>query len=62
MYTFEIYRDWHGDYKWRLMSSTGRVVAVSGDNFPSEAIAKGVIKTLQQNMAGAAVQVSQRAA
>src|SRR6266511_4195298 len=29
MYKFEIYRDWHGDYKWRLRSSAGRVVAVS---------------------------------
>jgi hypothetical protein len=40
MYTLDVFRDWRGDYCWRLISDHGHVVAASVDHFTTSEMAK----------------------
>jgi len=40
MYNLEVFRDWRGDYCWRLISANGHVVATSVDRFTTSEMAK----------------------
>lgn len=62
MYRFEIYRDWRGEFRWRLVSDGGHVFATSGDGYPSEEAAELAVHGLQLKMADAQVEVMQSAA
>ena len=52
--TFEIYKDKKGDFRFRLKSRNGEVVA-SGESYPSKAIAKKGIAAVQRAAADAKV-------
>lgn len=41
---FEIYKDTLGDWRWRLLSRNGRIVADSGEGYKSRAT---MIKTMR---------------
>ena len=52
--TFEIYQDKKGEFRFRLKSRNGEIVA-SGESYPSKAIAKKGIAAVQRAAAGAKV-------
>lgn len=41
---FEIYTDAHGEWRWRLLSRNGRIVADSGEGYTSRAT---MVKTMR---------------
>ena len=45
--TFEIYKDEKGDFRFRLKSRNGEIVA-TGESYPSKAIAKKGIAAVQR--------------
>ena len=52
--TFEIYKDKKGEFRFRLKSRNGEIVA-SGESYPSKAIAKKGIAAVQRAAADAKV-------
>ena len=52
--TFEIYRDRKGEFRFRLKSRNGEIVA-TGESYPSKAIAKRGIAAVQRAAADAKV-------
>ena len=45
--TFEIYKDSKGEFRFRLKSRNGEIVA-SGESYPTKALAKKVIAAVQR--------------
>ena len=43
---FEVYRDKAGEYRWRLLSSNGRIAADSGEGYTRREDAHRAIATL----------------
>jgi uncharacterized protein YegP (UPF0339 family) len=62
MYRFEIYRDWRGEFRWRLVSDGGHVLANSGDGYPSEAAVYMALQGIQPRMGEAQVYLMSNAA
>lgn len=52
---FEIYRDVSGRFRWRLISSKGRVTATSGESYASFDAAEKAAVALRAESAHAAV-------
>jgi uncharacterized protein len=52
--TFEIYKDTKGEFRFRLKSRNGEIVA-TGESYPSRAIAKKGIAAVQRAAADAKV-------
>ena len=52
--TFEIYKDSKGEFRFRLKSRNGEIVA-TGESYPSKAIAKKGIAAVQRAAADAKV-------
>ncbi len=52
--TFEIYKDRKGEFRFRLKSRNGEIVA-TGESYPSRAIAKKGIAAVQRAAANAKV-------
>ena len=52
--TFEIYKDKKGEFRFRLKSRNGEIVA-TGESYPSRAIAKKGIAAVQRAAADAKV-------
>ena len=52
--TFEIYQDKKGEFRFRLKSRNGEIVA-TGESYPSKAIAKKGIAAVQRAAADAKV-------
>ena len=44
---FEIYADSGGQYRWRLRSSNGQIVATSGESFSSKANARAAAENVK---------------
>ncbi len=40
MYKLDIFKDWSGDYRWRLVSDGGHVLVTSGDRFSTRELAR----------------------
>ncbi len=57
MYRFEIYRDWRGEFRWRLVSDGGHVLANSGDGYSSEKTAELALHGIQPKMSEAQIDV-----
>jgi uncharacterized protein YegP (UPF0339 family) len=62
MHEIEIFRDWRGDYRWRLIGETGRVLAASGDAYRSAERAQGAAHYVIEAIAGAKVESEKEAA
>jgi len=56
MWKFEVYRDEGGNYRWRLRTANGQVVASSCESFASHADAKEAVENVKAN-AGSATSV-----
>lgn len=54
MWRYQLFRDKAGKWRWRLLSSSGRKVAVSGESFASRANARRAALNVARN-AGRAV-------
>ena len=52
--TFEIYKDRKGEFRFRLKSRNGEIVA-TGESYPSKAVAKKGIAAVQRAAADAKV-------
>jgi len=46
---YEIYQDVSGDYRWRLKSKNGRIVAESGEGFRTRKYARKSIDRLKES-------------
>ena len=55
MAKFEIFRDVHGEYRWRLRSASGQTFAIGGESFKSKAAAQNTIDAVKRDAAAAAV-------
>jgi uncharacterized protein YegP (UPF0339 family) len=55
MWSFEIYKDSSGSYRWRLKAANGQVVASSGEPFTSEANARSAAENVKANAGSAEV-------
>jgi uncharacterized protein YegP (UPF0339 family) len=62
MYTFEIFRDWRGQFRWRLLGKLGRVIATSDTSYRSEQIATRALQDLRAGLVDADVMSERRAA
>ena len=45
-YTFEIYQDRRGDWRWRLYARNGRIVADSGEGYARQSGAIAAMRRL----------------
>ena len=62
VYRFEIFRDWRGEFRWRLVSDDGHVFASSGDGYRSEKDAELALHGIQPKMSAARIDVMPSAA
>lgn len=49
-YTFEIYRDKKKEFRWRLKSSNGRIIAESGESYQRKGMMMKTLKKLISSM------------
>jgi uncharacterized protein YegP (UPF0339 family) len=56
--TFEIYKDKAGEFRWRLKTADGDILAVPEDAYKSEASAKKAVESIQKNAAKLKVEFS----
>jgi uncharacterized protein YegP (UPF0339 family) len=54
--TFEIYQDARGEYRWRLKSANGQVIATSGQGYKAKVDCRHGIEVVQKEAAGAKVE------
>ena len=56
MAKFELYQDSKGEYRWRLKSGNGQVIANGGEGYSSKAAAQNGIDAVKRDAAGAGVE------
>jgi len=52
---FEVYTDKSGEYRWRLKSSNGQVIATGGEGYSSKSGAQNGIDAVKRDAPGADV-------
>lgn len=52
---FHVYKDGKGEYRWRLRSGNGQVIANGGEGYTTKAAALGGIAAVQRDASGADV-------
>jgi len=52
---FEIYTDKAGEFRWRLLSRNGKIVAESGESYQKKTALKRAIKSIQEKAGVATV-------
>jgi uncharacterized protein YegP (UPF0339 family) len=52
---FEVYRDNGGEYRWRLKSGNGQVIATGGAGYTSKAAVENGVAAVKRDAAAAAV-------
>jgi uncharacterized protein YegP (UPF0339 family) len=62
MFKFEIFKDWQGEFRWRLRSRLGQVVATSAASYQSQEIARRAAQEVRVSAGEAEVGLEQRAA
>lgn len=55
MAKFEILRDVRGEYRWRLRSANGQILAIGGEGFKSKSGAENGIAAVKRDAADAAI-------
>jgi uncharacterized protein YegP (UPF0339 family) len=55
MAKFELYKDGKGEYRWRLKSGNGQVIATGGESYTTKAGALNGIEAVKRDAAGANV-------
>lgn len=56
MAKFELYQDGKGEYRWRLKSGNGQVIANGGEGYTTKAAAQNGIDAVKRDAAAAAVE------
>jgi uncharacterized protein YegP (UPF0339 family) len=46
---FELYKDAKGEFRWRLISSNGQMIANSGEGYKTKASATNGIESVKKN-------------
>lgn len=54
-WTFEIYSDSGGSYRWRLKAANGATVATSGEAFSSKSAAQDAARNVKSNAGDATI-------
>jgi uncharacterized protein YegP (UPF0339 family) len=62
MYKFEIFRDWRGEFRWRLLSRLGNVVATSDAAYGTEKNATSAVQEMRHQLSDASVAMERRVA
>jgi uncharacterized protein len=55
MAKFELYTDGKGEFRWRLKSANGQIIATGGEGYTSKAGALNGIEAVKRDAAGANV-------
>ncbi len=55
MAKFELYKDGKGEYRWRLKSANGQVIATGGESYTSKAGALNGIEAVKRDAGNANV-------
>ena len=50
---FELYKSSNGEYRWRLKSGNGQIIATSGEGYSSKAAATNGIEAVKRDAAAA---------
>jgi uncharacterized protein YegP (UPF0339 family) len=53
---FEIYNSSNGEYRWRLKSGNGQIIATSGEGYTSKSGASNGIEAVKRDAPAAAVE------
>ena len=53
---FELYKDAKGEYRWRLKSANGQVIATGGEGYESKGGAENGIAAVKRDAPGAPVE------
>ena len=53
---FELYASSNGEFRWRLKSGNGQVIATSGEGYTSKSSARNGIEAVQRDAPGAVVE------
>lgn len=53
MAAFELYKDKSGEYRWRLKSGNGQVIATGGEGYTNKSGAENGIAAVKKDAAGA---------
>jgi uncharacterized protein YegP (UPF0339 family) len=53
---FELYKDGQGEFRWRLKSANGQVIATGGEGYQNKAGAQNGIAAVQRDAPGAEVE------
>lgn len=61
MLKFEVFRDRHGEFRWRLIDEYGQVVAVSGHRYPNPQVAVRAARGVQSRIPAAEVEYDKAA-
>ena len=56
MAKFELYKDAKGEFRWRLKSANGQIIATGGEGYTSKAGAQNGISAVQRDGATAPVE------
>ena len=56
MAKFELYKSPNGEYRWRLRSTNGQVIATGGEGYSSKAAAQNGIQSVKRAAADASVE------
>jgi uncharacterized protein YegP (UPF0339 family) len=55
MWTFQVYRDSAGQWRWRLKAANGRIVGDSGEGYATEHNARRAAEHARSSIAGARI-------
>jgi uncharacterized protein YegP (UPF0339 family) len=55
MANFELYKDAKGEFRWRLKSANGQIIATGGEGYTSKAGALNGIEAVKRDAGGAGV-------
>jgi uncharacterized protein YegP (UPF0339 family) len=56
MSRFEVYKDKAGEFRWRLLSSNGKIIATGGEGYKAKTDCLHGIELVQKDAAGAKVE------
>jgi len=57
MAKFELYKDKSGQFRWRFVSTNGRILATSSESYKNKADCENGIELVKRDAPGAAVDV-----
>ncbi|HEX3813828.1 MAG TPA: DUF1508 domain-containing protein [Mycobacteriales bacterium] len=55
MAKFEVYKDTRGEYRWRLKSANGQVIATGGEGYTNKSGVENGIQAVKRDAPGASV-------